>query len=252
MKKNSVRRLTLGVLVGIGLLVIVVWLLTLTLGNTLQYLYAGKPLQYWQEQLSSHDTGASNEAFVVVSSQVIPQLTETMFHDANDSRLRLILIETLNGLPGVQINFILAQGRRVSATRRMGELGPAARPAVPALVQALKGKDAIVHQAAISALGNIHSDPDLIIPLLTGYLEDGDLNDEAALALANYGSLAKAAVPKIIPLLHASDKDAQAAAVEALKKIDPEAYMKATGVDHGTVTNGPSVRVRGEMPDKPR
>jgi hypothetical protein len=248
MKKSSVRHITLGVLVGIALLVVVAWLLTLTLGNIPQYLYAGKPMQYWQEQLSSRDTGASNEALVVVNSRVIPQLTDIMFHETNDSSLRLFLIEVLNSLPGVQIYFTPAGGRRANAAWSIRELGPAAKPAVPVLVQALKGKDAIVHQAAISALGNIHSDPDLVIPLLIGYLEDDNLNDEAALALANYGSLAKAAVPKIIPLLHAADKDAQAAAVEALKKIDPEAYMEATKADQGTVTNGPSVRVRGDGP----
>jgi HEAT repeats len=248
MKKNSVRHVTLGVLVGIALLVIAARLLTLTLGNTPQYLYAGKPMQYWQEQLSSHDMGASNEAFVVVNSRVMPQLTDTMFHDTNDSSPRLFLIEALNTLPGVQIYFNPAAVRRASAAQSIGALGPAAKPAVPALVQALKGKDASVHQAAISALGNIHSDPDLVIPLLIGYLEDDNLNDEAALALANYGSLAKAAVPKIIPLLHAPDKDAQAAAREALKRIDPEAYMKATKADQGTVTNRPSVRGQGEGP----
>ena len=248
MKKNSAKHVTLGVLFGIGLLVIVVWLLTLTLGNTPQYLYAGKPMQYWQEQLSSHDTGASNQAFAVVNSRMIPQLTDTMFHDTNDSSLRLFLIETLNGLPGVQIYFTEAGGRRANAARTIGELGPVAKPAVPVLVQALKAQDTMVHEAAISALGRIHSDPDVVIPLLIGYLEDDNLNDEAALALANYGSLAKAAVPKIIPLLHAQDKDAQAAAKDALKKTDPEAYMSATKPDQGTATNGPPVRIGAEGP----
>ena len=125
-------------------------------------------------------------------------------------------------------------------------MGPAAKSAVPALVQALKGKDTIVRGAAISALGKIHSDPEFVIPLLIGYLDDEGLNDEAALALANYGSLAKVAVPKIIPLLHAPDKDAQAAAAEALKKIDPEAYTNAIKAPRG-ITNSPAVRAGGRQ-----
>jgi len=244
MKKHRVRRITLGVLVGMVLLVGVVWLLTRTLGNTPQYLYAGKPIKYWQEQFNAGEPGASNAALAVVNNQVIPQLTETMFHDTNDSSVRLFLIQTLNQLPGVQIYFMEAGARRAEAAENIGELGPGAKSAVPALVQALKGSDMIVHEEAIRALGKIHSEPEVMIPLLMGYLDDENLNDEAALALANYGSLAKAAVPKIIPLLHAPDKDAQAAATEALKKIDPEAYWNAIRAAPGTVnTNGAPVRV---------
>jgi hypothetical protein len=183
--------------------------------------------------LNGHDTGRSNEAFAVVNRQVIPQLLDRLFRDTNDSSLRIFLVERLNGLPGVQIYFTQANGRRVNAAQSIGGLGPGAQSAIPALVQALKGKDAVVHGAAIEALGKIHSDPQVVIPLLIGYLEDENLNDEAALALGDYGSLAKAAVPKIIPLLHARDKDARRAATEALKQIDPEAYLSATKSDQG-------------------
>ncbi len=229
------------------MLVGVVWLLALTLGNTPRDFYAGKPIQYWREQLDGRDVGASNEAFVVVNRRVIPQLIDTMFHETNDSNLRISLIETLNQLPGVYIYFTPAGGRRADAAQNIGGLGPAAKSSVPALIQVLKGKDAPVCEAAIQALGKIHSDPEVVIPLLIGYLDDDSVNDEAALALANYGSLAKAAVPKIVPLLHALDKDARVAAEKALKRIDPEAYLSATkSSDKGTVTNSPSVSAGGE------
>ncbi len=250
MKKNSALRVAAGVLVGIVLLAGVLWLLTRTLGDSPQYLYAGKPLQYWQEQLTGRDPGASNEAFAVVNRQVIPELSNTMLHDTHDSRLRLLLIEALNGLPGVQIYYTEAGGRRVWAARSIGELGPSAKSAVPVLVEALKGKDAIVRGPAILALGKIHSDPNVMIPLLIGYLDDESLNDEAALALANYGSLAKPAVPKLIPMLHASDKDARTAAEQALRKIDPETYTSATRAGPGTATKGPSASGGDERPTK--
>jgi HEAT repeat protein len=151
-----------------------------------------------------------------------------MFHDTNDSSVRLFLVQALNQLPSVQIYFAEAGVRRGEAAYNIGELGPSAKSAVPALLQALKGRDVMVRAPAIEALGKIHSDPDVMIPLFMKYLEDEDLRAEAALALANYGSLAKAAVPKIIPLLHAPDKEAQSAARQALKKIDPEASGNAT------------------------
>src|SRR5262249_9760520 len=111
--------------------------------------------------------------------------------------------------------------------------GPVAQSAVPALLQALRGKDAAVHGAVIEALGKIHSEPEGVIPLLIGYLEEENLNDEAARALANYGGQAKAAAPKIIPMLQAKDKDARAAGAKALKQIDPEAYLSATKSEQG-------------------
>ena len=233
LKMRSVRRIALAVVAGFALLVGVIWLLIHSLGNTLPLLYAGKPIPYWQEQLNGHDTSASNEAFAMVKSQVIPQLIDRMFHDTNDSSVRILLVEALNTLPNVQIYFTQADGRRVYAAQSIGELGPGAQSAVPALLQALKGQDAVVHGAVIAALGKIHSDPQVVIPLLIGYLEDENLNEEAALALANYGSRAKVAVPKIIPMLHAKDKGARFAATKALKQIDPDAYLSATKPEQG-------------------
>jgi hypothetical protein len=203
--------------------------------------FAGKPIEYWQAQLNGHDAGASNEAFVMANTRIIPELTDAMFHDTNDSRLRIFLIDALNQLPGVQIYFLDADGRRIDAAQTIGELGPAAKSAIPALLQALKGNDTAVRGAAISALGEIHSEPEVIIPLLITCLDNDNLNAEAAKALGNYGVLAKAAVPKIVPMLHVPDKDARVASAEALLKIDPEAYTNAIRAAQAPQTNAPAV-----------
>jgi hypothetical protein len=224
--KKRVIRISVGVLIGIFILGAVIWLLSLTLGDR-QTPYAGKPWYTWMQQLDSHDAGASNQAYEALNTQIIPQLVDQMFHDTNDSKLRLSLIEVLNGIPGVQINFTQAIGRRVGAAQNLGTFGPRAKAVVPSLIQLLKGPEVALREAGIQALGQIHSNPDAVIPLLSPYLTNDDLNDEAAIALGNYGSLAKEAFPKIVPLLHAKDKDARAAAHAALKKIDPEAAAKA-------------------------
>ncbi len=184
-------------------------------------------MDYWQQQLYGHDAGASNAAFAIVDSQLIPQFVDTMFHDTNDSAIRMALIGVLNGLPGVQIQYEEADARRGSAVGSLGDLGPAAKTAIPDLIKALKGKDAAIRGAAISSLGMIRSEPGTVIPLLIPYLEDDNLDVAAANALAEFGSLAKSAVPKLLPLLHAKDDDDQAAAKAALKKIDPIAAAKA-------------------------
>lgn len=225
-KAERILRLFLAVGVGLGVIAGGIWILSKTLGDR-ETRYQGKPLYYWVTQSSSADTAASNQANVVLINDIIPQLTEAMFHDTNDSRLRSALVEKLNGLPGINIYFTPASSRRGEAAMAFGDFGPAARPAIPALLQALKSNDAAVHGAAILALGKIHAQPDVIIPLFVGYLDNNDLNDEAAQALGNFGSLASSAVPKLVTLLKVPDKDLHHAVVEALKKIDPEAAAKA-------------------------
>jgi HEAT repeat protein len=224
---KKIKSILIGVLVGLVVLVGTIWLLTKTLGNFHETRYDGQPIAYWQQQLNGHDTGASNQAFAVVNAQIIPQLLDQMFHDTNDSKIRLAAIDMLNGIPGIQIGFTPTEGRRSAAAESLGEFGPAAKATVPTLIGALNGKDPVLHAPAIHALGDIHSDPEVVIPILISCLTNDDLNDEAATALGNYGSLSKAAVPKIIPLLKAPSKEARAAARTALKKIDPIAAAKA-------------------------
>jgi HEAT repeat protein len=224
--KKRLQRAAVGVLIGFPILVGAVWLLSKSLGNSQGTLYAGQTWNYWTEQLDSRDAATSNKAYAVVNAQVVPQLVDTLFHDTNDSKIRLGAIDFLNGLPGIQITYLDALERRAGAAGGLGRLGPAAQAAVPYLIQELQRPDGL-HESAIRALGNIHSDPEVVIPLLITYLTNDDLSDKAAIALGKYGGLAKAAVPKVIPLLKARDKDIRWAAHVALKQIDPEAAAKA-------------------------
>jgi hypothetical protein len=225
MKKRIVR-MSVAVVAGLGIVFGGIWLLTRTLGEH-DTLYQGKAAYYWSEQLKSPDTTISNHANTVLTGDIIPDLVNVMFCDTNDSRLRLALIDKLNGLPGVTIYFEPADGRRALAARGLGEFGLAAKPAIPVLLKALKGVDTAIHGPAIAALGKIHGEPDTIIPLLIGYLDDKELNDEAATALGNFGSQAKVAFPKLIPMLKIPDKDLHHAVVIALQQIDATAAAAA-------------------------
>jgi HEAT repeat protein len=150
-----------------------------------------------------------------------------MFHDTNDSLVRMSLVNILNRLPGVLILYEEAAARRAYAADGLGYLGPAAKSALPDLIKSLKGNDAAIRGVVILSLGRIRSEPETVIPLLIPYLEDDNLDAAAAKALAEFGGLAKPAVPKLLPLLHARDHDDRAAAIAALKKIDPIAAAKA-------------------------
>ena len=202
----------LGVGIGMGLLVACVLVLTQTLGEH-QPLYQGQTYYYWVAQVRSPDSATSNHAVVVFQTDVIPQLTDQMFHDTNDSNLRLSLIDVLNGLPGITIYYAPAGSRRAGAVGELGQLGPLAKQALPQLVQALKSKDEAVRGPAARALGQIRSDPEKIIPVPEG----------AVAGLGCFGELAHDALPKLRELAKVPDKDLQAEVSMALNKIAPDA-----------------------------
>jgi HEAT repeats len=223
------KRILLGVAIGAAVFAAAIWILIVALGEH-QTRYAGRPLNYWLDGVNSRDASVSNQVRQALATEIIPKLTWAMFNDTNDSRLRLALIEQLNNLPGVNIYFATADGRRVFAAQELGAFGISARAAIPELVQAVKGKDSIIRPAATRALGQVHGEPELIIPMLIASLDDpqDDMAEAAADALGGFGPSAKAAVPKLIPLLKAPDKDLRHAATQALKQIAPDEAAKGS------------------------
>jgi hypothetical protein len=225
--EKGLKQILVGVVIGLLVLTGAVWLLCKNLGNVRETLYVGRSLDYWRQQVAAPGMGTGNNACTVVNAHVIPQLIDTMFHDTNDSKIRLGAIRLLNKLPGIQIDYIEAPGRRSGAAWNLGELGPAGEAAVPSLIEAVNGNYFGLHRPAVGALGKIHSNPDVVIPFLISLLTNDDLADIAATSLGNFGSEAKVAVPKILPLLTAGDKDARVAGKNALRRIDPAAADKA-------------------------
>jgi hypothetical protein len=75
---------------------------------------------------------------------------------------------------------------RQRAAARLGDMGVAAGPAVPALANALTDEDASVRWAAAEALGRIGPEAGAAAPALTRALADPDqgVRENAALALA--------------------------------------------------------------------
>jgi HEAT repeat protein len=227
MKKRIIRTLA-GVIAGILIIIAAIWVLTMTLGNIRSlHLYAGQPMDYWRGQLYGGDAGASNAAYAVVDAQIIPKLVDAMLHDTNDSQLRVSLIGALNELPGIQIDYQNADARRIAAAAGLGEIGPVAGSAVPSLIESLQAKSFLFEKAVITSLGKIHAEPQTVVPIVIPYLDDDNLNEYAMAALAEFGSTARAAVPKLLPLLRTGDRFDRLAATEALQRIDPDAAAKA-------------------------
>jgi HEAT repeat protein len=222
-------RMSAGVLAGLCVLVAGTWILSRALDNH-QTMYQGKPSYYWSEQLTNQDAGASNKAAAVLHSQIIPHLTNQMFSDTNDSKLKMALIDELNTLPGIQIDFIDSNSRRVQAVMELGTFGSGAKSAAPALLEALKRQDNVLCEPAARVLVNIQAEPEAVIPALIGCMVDdkGHGRSDVVEALGQYGPRAKAAVPVLVKLLKdRSSKEIIRAAPRALRRIDPEAAATA-------------------------
>ena len=222
-------RLLAGVGAGLVMVVAGIWILIRALANH-EPLYQGKEIAYWREQLASDRPASVSEAKGLLQSFIIPQLTHQMFNDTNDSDFRIFLMDKLDSLPGVTVDFFSADSRRIQAIKDLASLGPLARAATPALVEAVRSQDPLLCAPAATALAEIQADPETAIPALIGSLTDHDGNGrpETVDALAEYGPKARAAVPLLIKLLpDRSSKEIRSAVPRALRKIDPEAAMKA-------------------------
>lgn len=148
------------------------------------------------------------------------------------------------------------------ATMALAQMGPKARLAVPALLEALKSPDKNVRSSAAFVLGRIGTEaksavPDLIDALkdsnqdvrlaaaialqwigsevkrtavnaLVGVLkeQDADLRGRAASALADSGPEARYALPALKKALKDPDERVRQAAASALKRIEPESPAK--------------------------
>jgi hypothetical protein len=104
-------------------------------------------------------------------------------------------------------------------------IGPSAKEAVPSLLDWATNAGYNVRALAMKALGEIHAEPDRVVPVLINLVRDGQ--GEAAEALAKFGPDAKLAVPALIELLNGESWHAKPYATNALKRIDPEAAAKA-------------------------
>lgn len=107
-------------------------------------------------------------------------------------------------------------------TSVLGEIGPAAKEAVPVLTKSLSDPNHFVRRNAMSSLGAIGPDADAAVPELIKALADSesDIRKVSATALGQIGPKAKDALPAL-DAASKGDKDyyVRNAAAEALEKI---------------------------------
>jgi hypothetical protein len=155
---------------------------------------------------------------------------------ATEPNLRDPAVRTLGvlGPPGFQVLTNLLTDRnflgRAMAIRALADMGPAAKPAVPALLACLNANHGGgFPTAAAEALLKIGEDPALVIDGLIydlHFKQSPRIQEAAAAVLGRLGPKARSAVPSLLRVI-AEKSPASRAAAEALKLVDPEAADQA-------------------------
>jgi HEAT repeat protein len=114
---------------------------------------------------------------------------------------------------------------RAYAADEIGEMGPAASTAVPALIGLLHDSDSDVRCSAAKALGAMGPAAKAAIPALIDGLNDRwhYVTDSAVIALGKIGPEAQAAVPALVNILRSEWVPNRRNAAETLGRIGPEA-----------------------------
>ncbi|MGZ4987837.1 MAG: HEAT repeat domain-containing protein [Limisphaerales bacterium] len=239
--------------------------------------YDGKPLSAWLDEWNRYilawdqkspdrpKRDRAQAALRQIGTNAIPTLLKMA--GRKDPAWKKTLIAIANKQSLVRLRFQPPHYYHSKAANGFGALGPAAQPAIPALIGLLRDEDRDVRACAafclhefgpsasnavpalvealnkegngwgmvlinsMLALRMIHSDSELVVPVLREYLDgprkQWNYSTAAMGALWAYGAKAKSAVPAILPYLHHPDADKKAAAEAALSAIDPQAIAQA-------------------------
>ena len=114
-----------------------------------------------------------------------------------------------------------AAHERAEAAETLGDIGLAARPAVPALTRRLQDESAEVRAQAAEALGTVAQSEPAAAPALATALGDEEdrVRRNAAFALVRLGPHAEPAIPALRDVLHDKDRYVRGDAAQALLRI---------------------------------
>jgi HEAT repeat protein len=191
------------------------------------------PPDMYGERAVRFDVAESLGLIGAAARAALPKLTAMMATDADrevrvSAALAVCRIDPPNKPAFAQLVRLLDDGRGgvQQAALALGQLGPAARAAVPALGRALLHQYVYVRANAAEALGRIGGSE--VVPLLVFAMRDPDamVRYDAAESLGKLGAEAAPAVPDLIKILRGNDAHifpVRLAAAAALGAIGPAA-----------------------------
>jgi hypothetical protein len=240
------------------------WLATSQPGEPV---YQGKRLSLWLQEYPSNSV-RTVEAVRAIGTNSIPTLLRFLREDDSSLKYRLLKLlrkqklfkipytsaricnqEALHGFQtlGSSASNAVPELIRIyvrnmspdsewTTAQSLAFIGPAASNAVPALLGRVSAMKVMTRTnqmefiCALFALGQIHAQPEVVVPALTELLRARDnlTPFEAAIALGEYGPAAKPALPLMIKYYDTqSDKAMKAQVAEAIRKVDPKAAEEA-------------------------
>ena len=261
---------------------VLVWMILLAPSSTPEPVYQGKPLSYWLRGYGFNYAATNRPnhrdaqvAMMNTGTNAIPLLLRLL--RAHDSPLKTKVLhwayryayfrerfqstgelnmEALNG-------FAFLGGRAAGAVPELikmadeshdepqatyaiiilADIGPAAHEAVPSLLRMAASSNESRRAVALAALGQIHANPPVVVPMLIKALHDPSvvIRASAAGGLSNFRGAASPAVPDLVAILHEPDGGSNSVpsspypgalrvrseVVYALQQVDPEAYARA-------------------------
>jgi HEAT repeat protein len=167
-------------------------------------------------------------------ARVRVRAAEALWQIAQDPAGVALLPAVLGGEDGVL---------RRDAARCLGQMGPAARPAVPALVEALRDADDVTRVLVAEVLGRIGPGAAAAVPALAEALREPDdpISRTAAGALEQIGPVS---VPALLGALHDQDSGVRVRAARALGAIDHRSPAAVAALTEAIRDPEAGVRVR--------
>jgi hypothetical protein len=230
--------------------------------------YEGKPLSFWLQgydpinsSYNSPEWLKANTAVRKTGTNAIPTLLQML--RATDSRwqLKLYLLSLQQDLIKYKYGFTssrhheaaqafnilgadaysavpqlveiydsaISPSSQSSTAYALGEIGPAAKAALPSLMRGATNTIPDVRASAITALGQIHPDPFLVIPIFLKARRDSNksVKDAASWSIDTYEKETMRSVGALFESLQDADEKVRRQATNSLKEIYPEASAKA-------------------------